>query len=49
MASNNKSNSGNFKQDRQKASQAGKMGAQAQPTEAKRQGGQNSHHGGDSQ
>ena len=34
---------GNFAKDRQKASDAGKKGAQAQPTEAKRRGGQNSH------
>lgn len=34
---------GNFKNDTQKASSAGKKGAQAQSTEAKAKGGQNSH------
>jgi general stress protein YciG len=34
---------GNFAKDRKKASEAGKKGAQAQPTEAKRRGGENSH------
>jgi uncharacterized protein len=34
---------GNFKNDPQRASEAGKKGAEAQPTEAKRRGGQNSH------
>lgn len=34
---------GNFKNDTQKASAAGKKGAQAQSTEAKAKGGQNSH------
>jgi uncharacterized protein len=33
---------GNFKNDPQRASEAGKKGAQAQPTEAKAKGGQNS-------
>lgn len=41
-----KASGGNFANDRQKASEAGKKGAQAQPTEAKRKGGQNSHSGG---
>ncbi len=35
--------SGNFKNDPQRASKAGKKGAEAQPTEAKQRGGQNSH------
>jgi general stress protein YciG len=34
---------GNFAQDRERASRAGKAGAKAQPTEAKRKGGENSH------
>lgn len=34
---------GNFKYDRQRASEAGKKGAEAQPTEAKARGGKNSH------
>lgn len=34
---------GNFKNDPQRASAAGKKGAAAQPTEAKQRGGQNSH------
>jgi uncharacterized protein len=34
---------GNFKNDPERASAAGKRGAEAQPTEAKRRGGQNSH------
>jgi hypothetical protein len=34
---------GNFKNDPQRASEAGKKGAAAQPTEAKQRGGQNSH------
>jgi general stress protein YciG len=34
---------GNFKNDPQRASEAGKKGAEAQPTEAKRRGGENSH------
>lgn len=34
---------GNFKNDRAKASRAGKKGAAAQPTEAKRLGGEHSH------
>ena len=37
---------GNFKNDPQRASKEGKKGAEAQPTEAKRRGGQNSHSGG---
>ena len=36
---------GNFKNDPQRASSEGKKGAEAQPTEAKRRGGQNSHSG----
>lgn len=40
--------SGNFKNDPQRASEAGKKGAEAQPTEAKAEGGRNSHSGGDS-
>jgi general stress protein YciG len=39
---------GNFKNDPQRASQAGKKGAEAQPTEAKAEGGRNSHSGGSS-
>lgn len=34
---------GNFANDRQKASEAGKKGAAAQPIEAKRRGGEHSH------
>jgi general stress protein YciG len=34
---------GNFQNDPQRASAAGKKGAKAQPTEAKQRGGQNSH------
>lgn len=37
--------SGNFKNDPQRASEAGKKGAEAQPTEAKRKGGEHSHGG----
>jgi general stress protein YciG len=37
---------GNFKNDTQRASEAGKKGAESQPTEAKRKGGENSHGGG---
>jgi general stress protein YciG len=36
------SSGGNFKNDPQRASEAGKKGAQAQPTEAKQRGGHNS-------
>lgn len=35
-------NPGNFANDREKASRAGKKGAQNQPTEAKREGGRHS-------
>lgn len=38
-----KASGGNFKNDPERASAAGKKGAAAQPTEAKRQGGLNSH------
>lgn len=34
---------GNFKHDPERASRAGKVGAAAQPIEAKRRGGRNSH------
>lgn len=34
---------GNFKNNPQRASEAGKKGAEAQPTEAKSRGGHNSH------
>ena len=37
---------GNFKNDPQRASEAGKKGAEAQPTEAKRRGGEHSHNNG---
>jgi len=37
---------GNFKNDPERASKAGKKGAENQPTEAKARGGQNSHGGG---
>ena len=40
-----KASGGNFKNDRQRASEAGKRGAAAQPVEAKQRGGANSHHG----
>jgi general stress protein YciG len=36
-------NPGNFANDKKRASQAGKMGAMAQSTEAKAKGGRNSH------
>lgn len=36
---------GNFKNDPQRASEAGKKGAAAQPHDAKVRGGQNSHRG----
>lgn len=36
-------NSGNFANDRKRASEAGKKGAQHESTEAKRRGGENSH------
>jgi len=35
--------SGNFANDRERASEAGKKGAANQPTEAKARGGRNSH------
>ena len=38
-----KASSGNFANDRKRASEAGKKGAQSQPIEAKRRGGENSH------
>jgi general stress protein YciG len=38
--------SGNFKYDRQRASTAGRLGAERQPLEAKRKGGRNSHRNG---
>jgi len=38
-----KASGGNFKNDRERASEAGKKGAQEQPVEAKRRGGENSH------
>ena len=38
-----KASGGNFKNDRQRASEAGKKGAQAEPMEAKRKGGEHSH------
>ena len=41
-----KASGGNFANDRQKASDAGKKGAAAQSTEAKRKGGEHSHGGG---
>ncbi len=34
---------GNFANDRKRASEAGKKGAAAEPLEAKRRGGENSH------
>jgi len=37
---------GNFAKDPERASKAGKKGAEAQPTEAKRRGGENSHRNG---
>lgn len=36
-------NPGNFANDREKASRAGRKGAANQPVEAKRRGGMNSH------
>ena len=36
-------NPGNFANDREKASRAGRLGAKNQPIEAKRRGGENSH------
>jgi general stress protein YciG len=41
-----KASGGNFANDPKRASEAGKKGAEAQPTEAKRKGGENSHSGG---
>lgn len=38
-----KASGGNFANDREKASRAGKKGAAAQPIEAKRRGGEHSH------
>ena len=38
-----KASGGNFKNDRQRASEAGKKGAAAEPMEAKRKGGAHSH------
>lgn len=38
--------SGNFKNDPERASREGRKGAEAQPVEAKREGGRNSHSGG---
>ncbi|WP_327117118.1 hypothetical protein OHB12_06610 [Nocardia sp. NBC_01730] len=38
-----KASSGSFDNDPKRASEAGKKGAAAQPTEAKRRGGENSH------
>lgn len=38
-----KASGGNFKNDPQRAREAGKKGAANQPTEAKQRGGQNSH------
>lgn len=40
--------SGSLKNDPQRASDMGKKGAKAEPTEAKRRGGQNSHSGSSS-
>lgn len=40
-----KASGGNFKNDPQRASEAGKKGAANQPTEAKQRGGHNSHRG----
>ena len=36
---------GNFKNDPERASEAGRKGAENQPIEAKRRGGENSHRG----
>jgi hypothetical protein len=38
-----KASGGNFANDRERASEAGKKGAANQPIEAKQRGGQNSH------
>ena len=38
-----KASGGNFANDPQRASEAGKKGARAEPVEAKRRGGENSH------
>jgi len=38
-----KASGGNFKNDPQRASEAGKKGAAAEPMEAKRKGGEHSH------
>lgn len=40
-----RSSGGNFANDPERASRAGKKGAEAQPTEAKRRGGQHSRRG----
>ncbi len=41
-----KASGGNFANDKQKASTAGRKGTEAQPVEAKRRGGEHSHGGG---
>ncbi len=38
-----KASGGNFAKDHERASKEGKKGAEAQPTEAKRRGGEHSH------
>lgn len=38
-----KESAGNFANDPERASEAGREGAEAQPTEAKREGGEHSH------
>lgn len=40
-----KASGGNFANDPERASEAGKKGAQAQPVDAKRRGGEHSHSG----
>jgi len=42
-AKGGRASGGNFANDPQRASEAGKKGAAAQPTEAKQRGGKNSH------
>lgn len=42
-AQGKENNPGNFANDREKASKAGKAGAEAQPREAKVEGGKHSH------
>lgn len=46
LSQEDRSKGGQISSSKQDMSELGKKGAQAQPTEAKRKGGQNSHGGG---